>query len=379
MRFSETNHTQKGATFIPVMGVLLASIIAGGHSVAQQKPASSPKSLKTELEFQLLIEGNVVTGLSAQEWGRTFQKLGVALRIRRPILDDHPEVKERKLGTIRQVTVIGRLDQSGRILFPGRSFTLSDLGRLSEWIRELKTYGAQGSPSGQPEFGLNPRQFRALATALATRLTTEVQGKSLDEALTLLDLPAEYPLHRSVEAERWLTQPAGSRPFRQMLKGISNGTALAVLLNDYGLGYRPLRTPSGTIELTIEPLQADVDHWSVGWELPEHTSRLKVAPKLFKLTPIEVHDTPLPDLIKSVSAAAKVPILVDNFHIEQDGIDWEKVVVSYPQRQSSWSLLLKAATNPNKLSRRLLIDDAGRAFVWITTLQRALQVKKPLR
>ena len=333
----------------------------------------SSKVPTTEIEFELLSGSNVGSGLSAQEWGREFQKLGVSLRIRMPVLDDHPEVREQKFGTIRRVTVIGQLEASGRIVFPGRSFRLSETPRLAEWIRELRTYGAQGSPSGKPAFGLSPNQFQEVYSALSAPVAAEVRGQAFREAIASFGLPEEYPLRLSAAAEDWLRTHGNNRGSLQSLQGFSVGTALAIVLNEFGLGFRPLRTPSGTIELDVEPLETLADSWPVGWKLPDDASRLELAPKLFKLHPMELNNVPLADVMKAASAATDVPVLIDRYRIAAQGLDIDSVRVSFPPRQASWSSVLGGVTNPKKLARRLLLDEAGRPFLWITTLQSVLQ------
>ena len=42
-----------------------------------------------------------------------------------------------------------------------------------------------------------------------------------------------------------------------------------MLLNEYGLGFRPVRTPSGKIEIAVFPLQKTTEVWPVGWQLKE--------------------------------------------------------------------------------------------------------------
>ncbi|NOX55272.1 MAG: hypothetical protein GXP27_12710 [Planctomycetes bacterium] len=354
----------------------LAFALAPGLAHAQRsRTEDRARAPKTEVSVELLAEGGVAAGLAAQQWGRVFQQLGVPLRIRRPILDDEPEVKEQRFGTIRRVTAVGRLQQTGRITFPDRSFTLRDIDRLKEWLRELQTYGAQGSPEGKPAFGLSPKQFQQVFQALTPQLEVEVHGKGLQEALATLPLPDAFPIHLSVAAKELVRQTSDTR-CSQHLKGLSLGTALAALLNDFGLGFRPSRTPSGDIELRVEPLEEGHDHWPVGWELPEDVSRLELARDFFKLRPLEYRDEPLPDLLRAVSAASGIPILVDTHQIRKEGIDLSRLRVRFPRRQASWSLLLRAATTPHKLTRRLRLDEAGRLLVWITSLRKSLKERR---
>ena len=327
------------------------------------KPAIS----KTLLNVELIV-GKEGGALSAQEWGQTFEQLGVAVRIRQQLLDDKPEVKEKMLGTIRQVTVIGRLDRSGRIVFPDRAFGRSEARKLNDWLDELKAYGAQGAPTGKPLWGLSEAQFASIYGALAKKVTTEVEGGSLSEALAKVGVPEKYPVRLMASSREWLQKEYPRLPtVRNRLAGISLGTALAILTNEYGLGFRPLRTPDGQLELAIEPLKTTQDVWPVGWDLK--LTRQKTAPKLFELVPVELEDVKLVDVLAAVEEKTSIPVRLDHYRIEGKGIDLDEVIVSYPMRQTSWSLLLRGVTTPSKLTRRLQIDELGRPFLWVTTLE----------
>lgn len=332
-------------------------------------PATAADGVRdTQVKVELLI-GKGEAGLKAQQWGQVFERLEVPVRIRRSILDEQPEIKERMYGRLRQVTVIGLLARDGTLVFPEHTFRQSEIARLREWLRELQTYGAQGAPDGKPLWGLSKSQFGELYDALSGKLEQEVEGRTLNEALATFDLPKQYPLRFSTSAQERLRDrfPQKLPPVHKRLQGVGKGTALALLLNDYGLGFRPLRTPDGSLELTVESLEETEDVWPVGWKFKQ--SRAKTAPKLFELIPVHFEDVKLLDVFDAVSAKTGIPIYLDRYRIDAKGIDLESIRVSYPPRQASWSLLLHGITNPHKLARRFRIDEQGRPFVWITTLE----------
>ena len=152
---------------------------------------------------------------------------------------------------------------------------------------------------------------------------------------------------------------------RKKIKGISLGTAFALVLRDHSLGFRPLRTPTGSIELVVDPLSEAKDAWPIGWDLQK--SRPKTAPKFFKLIPVSLDKVKLVDVLHAVSVKTGVPIYLDHPAIKAKGITVDKLVVSYPSRKASWSLLLRGITVRHRLKHKLRIDEAGNPFVWITT------------
>lgn len=315
----------------------------------------------------VLVTGKQGMGIQAQQWGLILQKLGVSFRIRRGTAADKLETRETKFGALRQVTVIGQLDSRGRLLFADRSFTRGDAGKLAEWVRELKAYGAQGSPGGKALWGLSKAQFGEVFSSLSLNVKTNVDGMPLKSALTRINLPAKFPVRFSLAARRWLRTAFPKLPaVRKEIHGQSVGSAFALILHDYGLGFRPLRTPRGSIELVIDPMSKVKAVWPIGWKLKN--SRPQTAPKLFKLIRIELRDVLVTDVLHAVSVKTGVPVHYDHFAIARKGIDVSKLKVSYGPRQASWSQLLNHATVPHRLSRIYRIDERGQPFVWITTL-----------
>ena len=289
---------------------------------------------RTTVSVELLADAQA-NGLTAQQWGRTFDKIGYTVRIRRAILKEKPEIKEQTRGRLREVKVIGKLDRSGRLIFADRTFSPSQGAKLAEWLRSLEVYGAQGSPKGKPVWGLDKSQFDILFNALSPKVEADIQGQSLNAAITAMKLPATYPLRYTVAAKQRLGTPsANQRPVRELLKGHSKGTALALALREFGLGFRPQRMPNGGLELSIE-------------------SRDKVN---------------LVDALTGIATVTDVPIHLDRFDIEARGIDVDRIVISYPAKKTSWSLLLRSITTPYKLTRKFRIDENGRPFVWVTPL-----------
>jgi hypothetical protein len=342
---------------------------AGGAKLPPARP-NQPlvATSKTIINVELLTakDGGA---LNAQEWVQVFERIGYEVRIRQPILDDKADVSEKQVGTTRVVTVIGKLDRGGNVSFPGKAFARSDGTKLKEWLNELKTYGAQGNPKGKPLWGLTEAQFAIVYSAVGKKIETEVEGMPLAQALTEIGVPEKYPLRLTVAAREWLaSEYPKPQPVRNRLQGMSLGTALAILLNEYGLGFRPLRTAEGAMELAVDPLKVNRDAWPAGWELKEGQSRQQLAPKLFEFVPVELEKASITDVLAAVSQKTGLPIHVDHYRIEGKSINIDELTVTVAPRRTTWSLLLKSATNPNKLTRRLQIDELGQPFLWITVL-----------
>ncbi len=352
--------------------ILLVLCHFGLPMVVAQESGPVGKVRSTIVEVQLLtgVDGGA---LHAQEWVPIFENFGVGLHVRRSVLNDKPAVTEKVVGTLRYVTVVGDLERGGQIRVPGKRFSRSELPQLKEWLDELKTYGAQGSPLGQPLWGLTKLQFEGVYAELATVPEANTNGEPLKTAVRQIHGTMKTPLRWTTTAERAL--PAELPPVRQEVAGFSRGTSLAIVLNDFGLGFRPNRTPDGAIELVIEPLgEEKAAHWPVGWPLQQQV--FQALPGMFVMTNVELDSVPLSDVLAAAEEVTQTPLFLDTTALARRKIDLN-VKVSYPLKKTTWSLAFRALLVPKQMTREYWQDEAGRGFVWITTTgkERAAAVK----
>ena len=332
-------------------------------------PASAADKLQTTIEIQLLTlqrgPGSMRSIIAAQEWGRVFSRLGHSANIRSAIGAEQPEIRQKVSGRVRRLTVVGVLDDSGRAVFPKQIFTTADSKRIREWLTELETYGQQGATAGKPLWGLNEAQFADFYRSVSGRLESEIRDVWVYEAVKKLGLPSRLKVRWSEDARSALEDRINESNVRQSLAGLSQATALAVALREQGLGFRPDRTPSERIELLITPLRKGQAFWPTGWELKE--SRLKTARPLFELVPVNLEDAAFNDIVDIVEQKTGIRVLFDLRRIESEGVNLGELTVSTRPRKMTFYGLLETATVRNRLRHRLVIDEAGQPFIWITT------------
>ncbi len=346
------------------LSIFTIALTSAVITTAQDGPVGKVRS--TTVDVELLTDPNG-GALQAQQWRTQFEQLGIALKVRRPVLNDKPDVSDRVVGTLRYVTAVGQLERSGKIVFPGKAFTFSDAPKLKEWLDELKTYGAQGSPNGKPLWGLTEKQFKVTYDVLTAVLKTSVAGKDLPDAVTAMELPANLPVRWSIAARDYLERRVADGKITAVhdTAGFSKATVLAIALNDQGLGFRPNRTPEGTIELLIEPQVADRQElWPVGWPVQQQVTN--VLPGMFVMVNVALEKLPADEVLKDVAKATETPIFVDRAEFERRDIDLTKLLVSHPLKKTTWSLALRAMLVPKRINREYWQDEAGRGFVWIT-------------
>ena len=328
--------------------------------------ASGRENVKTIIDVDIIIPP-VGAGAEVQEWGRFFQSIGISAQLRQGLIGEKPATTESTRGTIRTVTVVGRLDPRGKVLFFDRTYTPADREKVKEWIEELKTYGAQGSPEGKPTWGLNKEQFEALFESLSKPTVETYKGRRLDEMLAGGDWKGEgqYPLRLHTATETVLSALTTEHTIRIDPVGLSRGTALAILLEDAGLGFRPQRTPSGTIELTIYPLSAIKDPWPMGWPPDPVQPRNEIAPGYFKNGQVDFEGQPLDIVLAACAERAETPILIDYPKCEAKKVRPAEVLVSHPPRKLAYALVVNTVVHQARLTAPLKLDEAGKAFVHV--------------
>ena len=333
---------------------------------SNNKPAKNSDEVRnTSVELEILTDdGN---GIRAQEWRLALESLEISLAFRRGEVGEELETTEKNYGKFRRVTAIGRMDRAGKLTFADQVFQPGDRNRIKSWVEDLQKYGAQGSPLGKPLWGLNEEQFSAVYASLLEVTTNDLRDMPLEKAIRNLPLPFEYPLEWSPAARKRLSEAEGKDVVRQSTLGFTTATALAVILNDAGLGFRPVRTPAGSMELLIDVPGKSEDVWPVGW--PLKLSRQKAAPKLFVLNQIFLDDKTLLDVLGMASQSAEIPVLFNYAELDHITDDWAGIPILYRPRQATWHTVVRDVLNKGKLTFDLYQDEAGRVFLYVTTIK----------
>ncbi|RMG41697.1 MAG: hypothetical protein D6725_00980 [Planctomycetota bacterium] len=346
----------------------LAAPAAGLAQSPRNAHAADSAPRRTEVVLEIVTD-RLGSNVAAQEWGRLMQRFGYEFHMRRSPLAEKPSLRETTFGRLRRVTVQGRLDTLGRLIMPnGKTYTLPRADKLIDWLRELELYGAQGRPKNDASFGFTKAQLSRIAAALANPVATDLSAETLAEALKKLQLSPSLPVVvDSRAAAAW--RQAGDTKVGQSFRGIAKGTALAAMLGNVGLAFRPWREPDGRFVLQIVLPEPDRAVWPIG--RPVQGLPRDVAPQLYQFIDVELNDVPLRDVLDAVALKTGVPIIYDFAAIEEAGADLSEKI-SFGPKRTTWSLFLKSVTNPRKLTRLYRLDDAGRPFVLITSIRRGV-------
>jgi hypothetical protein len=314
----------------------------------------------TIVDFRMIADPTATQ--HSQYWSRELAKHGYSVQIRSLQFSEDPSVTEKMSGRTRVVKLVGGLDRRGHLIFPRRQFNKNQVNDLVEWLRELKSFGAQGSPEEKPVWGLSQTQFEGIFEALAKPVETDLAGKTLEECLAAIPAPENLPYRWSLEATETRKKQTRELKFPewQRTEGMAQGAAVSIILRHFGYGFWPARTPKGSIELAIEPIEGGKKLWPLGWELKESPDF--VFGKFLKITEVNLTQAPLLDVAQAISVQTDTPVVFDTYNIRKVGIKLEETKIDHPRRKRNWSLVLTAALSQHKMTHDMRVDEAGRGF-----------------
>jgi len=347
--------------------IVLSGVIACLGSVCCGQAPDHPAD-KTLLEIEILMPGLPGNPLQAQKWRKAFEEVGESVRIRPPLANDAPKIDEVSRGPFRLVRIVGEIQRDGAIKFPSKSFKISQTAELKEFLGELKTFGAQGAPTGKPFWGLTRDQLSGVEAGLKSPVTRALKGLKFEDAVAAIPLTAGLQLHYHSTAEL-VREQWKDLDFQDEAQGLSAGTALSFVLSQAGLGFRPLRTPSGAIQLVVHPLTDAPDAWPVGWPLNDDRPRDQFVPGLFKQLETGVNESPLSAVLDVIEEQSKVRILLDRRACLAKDLDADQLLVTYPRRKTAWALIVSSVTVNAHMTMNYRQDEAGTGFIFITPFE----------
>lgn len=343
---------------------------------ANSEPAPRPvKITKTIIEMEILIPANGTSSTVAQKWGSALSKSGISAVFRTERAGDQNTLKQKVTGQTRWINIVADLEPSGKLMIGKKSFMLDEFEQFQQWINDIETFGAQGRPEGEPNWGLTAAQYDVILGLLSPVVEQNTAGLSITDALKSWDNIPNLPLTFSATARAQLLNAPTLPIIQQNVKGISKGSALSIVLSELNLRFYPRRTPEGAIHLMIETPEQIVEAWPIGYNLEAMgTTRLKAAPSLLKIQTFDFEKKPIRLQWQETGASTGVPIFVDETSIREVGINLDQITISQNYQKLSSSLLLKKISIANKLDTELLLDEGGHPFVWVTPF-----IPKPLK
>jgi hypothetical protein len=109
--------------------------------------------------------------------------------------------------------------------------------------------------------------------------------------------------------------------------------------------------------------------WPIGWPIDKDRPRNETAPALFEQVEAGFEDVTLADVLSAVEQACGTRVIVDYEKCAQRKIDPASHQVSLPKKKTAWILILRSVTAQARLTREVMLDEAGTAFVYVFPFQ----------
>ncbi len=362
---------------------LLSLFITGGATVAADElpgQLTQPPVAGTEsyaLEIDVLTQPQPSYRINAQKWGRVFQELGFAVRFREGRPGERTRVENLDRNGTRTALIVGIMEADGRIIMQDRRFEISRTQPIIEFLEQISIWGASGPPSSSPTWGLTTEQFSVVTRLLAPAVSEPVILRTPMEAIDSLKLPEAFRLTFTEAAkERAFLVLDDVDSLEQDLTGFSKGTALAIALAQFGLGFRPLQNPDagGGYLIEVELGNESSNLWPVGWKTKEAMST--ILPNYYKSIEVDVEDVEVGGFIKAVADKLQVAAFQSSWELNAAQLNLNELKYSRKPDKVSPSRILMLLGDKFQLGLDVRTDESGKCFLWVTTRQDFLAFRK---
>ena len=350
-------------------GVLLAASIAFAQSGSPAGTAPTIRAIADRtLVLEVLIQPQPRDRIRAQDWGRVLQQIGYSPRFRSPVQGEKMRVEEGDVDGRPRVLVVAGLTADGSLEIANRRFSAADASAIDAFLRGLKQDGTTGGV-GNPRWGLTEQQFLDFSRLLSTPVQHSITLSTPMASVKQLELPSDMAVVFADQALQASRQPRPNfAPEELDLSGLSRGTALAILLSQYGLGFRPTLTREAEFVIEIHRGGEAENLWPVGWKTIEPTP--DVLPAWLKSIPFDIQDADLTSLVDAVAEKLQIPVYTSSSQLSAADVILDELTWSRSGKLSPFNML-RTVGEKFELGFDVRADEAGRLFLWTTTRSEA--------
>jgi hypothetical protein len=301
--------------------------------------------------------------VAQQTWVRELGEAGIHnVRLRQQRSTDRVGIQVQGTKESPIYVVNGTLDSRGEVILPGGRYRPGQARRIATWLRDVARRGPPDSREPLVAFGLPKSQMMAVHKDLAVPIDFSTRDKERADVVRKIAGRLKLP----VRVDGKMLARAADDRMADELEGLSRGTALAYVLRPAGLALVPKMAGSGP-EYRITTARGQRETWPVGWK-PER-SRPKLLPEMFSLRPINLKNVSIAKVLEVIGKRLGIPVLLDHGALARHGIDPEKTLVTVPRSRTSYATVLDKALFQAWLKYELRTDEAGKPFLWVTTIK----------
>lgn len=301
-----------------------------------------------------------------QRWMEFLSASGFSsLRMRGARGDDEPRVENRGTAADPRYNVTAILTGGNVLQLPGAAIRLGQRPQLAAWLQRLQQGGEEALSAQPGPFGLLGRQWSTVREELARKVTWETQDRRVQDVVEQFASQLRIPIDVDPSAQSLLSSRAA---VADSWTGLSCGTALAGIVRPLGLVVVPA-TGGGqpVVRLRIARSENVRESWPIGSAPQEPPDKL--APDLFRFVPVEIHDRPLLESLAAIEQRVNIPFYFDHLQLGQQQFD-RQLNVTYGPKKTYYKKIVDELLFQGRLRSELRVDEAGKPFLWITTIKR---------
>lgn len=346
-----------------ICGIILTLLCGQAAIVAN---ADEPTPPRRTLEVEVLIQSQPSYRINAQEWGRVFQQLGYSVKFREPRGGESPRIEDQDRDDILSTRVVAAMTADGAIRIGTQKFDTETTQPLIGALEKIRKHGAKGPPDSSPTWGLTDDQFKDVVQLLAAPVENPVELQSPVLAIESIGLPGNMKMKFTDAArEQAQVKKPDSTSDTIELTGFTKGSGIAIVLSQYGLGFRPRYVAPGHFDIEIDRGSESSNMWPVGWK-PEQ-SFSEILPAYFRAIPLDVEDVNIDALVGAISEKIAVPHFSSASTLNANGLDITTLTYTRKNDRISPARLLTAVGDKMHLGFDVRVDEAGKMFLWVTT------------
>jgi hypothetical protein len=317
---------------------------------------------KPRVEIEVFAEPGLSGTTASQRWTKILGDAGFdAVRFRPLRNGDRPDVQTQTTGSSTVVNVTAQLTGRGSLMTSGGQFSFSENTKLKKWLGDLQS-GAAMPGERKTVFGVTGQQFDELKKALGKPIGYATKGQRPEKIWEQIKSTLSVPLTIDPIIEK---EMLADEPVRDELQGLATGTVLTAIVRPAG-GVLVPRAAGKQIELVATQPQRGVDAWPIGWP-PEEKDEQKIIPALFEFINVDFPGNAADDAIAAIQPRLQVPIVFDYNNMARQRIDLKKTV-KVAAGKTYYRRILERVLYQAGMKFEVRVDDAGKPFIWITTL-----------
>jgi hypothetical protein len=329
------------------------------------------------VELELATERGVQI-TAPQEWLQLLAGIGIEhVTIRGIQPDDAPRVTNSGSARKPDYHMIGVITLHYQLHLPGGTFSRGDRAKLKDYFDRLSADGAESLTAPRGRFGLTEKELTTAFADLSQPINFETKGLQPHAVIDRLQPKLGSKLEIDPAAEQSLRE---AQPVEDELKGITTGTALAMVLRSYGLVLRPEKARGQAVAYRIVPAEADAvgqitlgkpnapepnaKYWPIGWE-PDKAPG-EIAPSLRESLNAEIDGYSLEEAIAAIRPRLKLPLYLDHAALVAHKIDPAKTQLKLARARMTYKRLLDRVLAQAHLGSTIRVDESGMPFLWVT-------------